>query len=68
MKILHDNGFTEDEIKHKKAIVYANTVRGMAAILSAVRQFGLTLDSIEHEVAVAKYFTALFIVPICSEN
>ncbi|VBB25949.1 unnamed protein product [Acanthocheilonema viteae] len=36
MQILHSNGFTEDEINERKAVVYNNTVTSMYAILKAM--------------------------------
>uniref|UniRef100_A0A915NDL8 G-protein alpha subunit n=1 Tax=Meloidogyne floridensis TaxID=298350 RepID=A0A915NDL8_9BILA len=36
MQILHSNGFTEEEINERKAVVYSNTVTSMAAILKAM--------------------------------
>uniref|UniRef100_A0A915N713 G-protein alpha subunit n=1 Tax=Meloidogyne javanica TaxID=6303 RepID=A0A915N713_MELJA len=36
MQILHSNGFTEEEINERKAVVYSNTVTSMAAILKVM--------------------------------
>ncbi|KIH64844.1 hypothetical protein ANCDUO_04842 [Ancylostoma duodenale] len=36
MQILHSNGFTEEEINEKKAIVYNNLVTSMCTILKAM--------------------------------
>jgi G-protein alpha subunit len=36
MQILHANGFTEEEIAERRAVVYSNTVTSMAAILKAM--------------------------------
>ncbi|VDN04883.1 unnamed protein product [Thelazia callipaeda] len=36
MQILHNNGFTEDEINERKAVVYNNTVTSMCAMLRAM--------------------------------
>ncbi|CAJ0950925.1 unnamed protein product, partial [Mesorhabditis belari] len=36
MQILHSNGFTEDEINEKKAIIFGNTVSSMCTILKAM--------------------------------
>lgn len=35
-RILHSNGFSEEEIAERKAVVYSNTVTSMAAILRAM--------------------------------
>ncbi|CAI2355442.1 unnamed protein product [Caenorhabditis sp. 36 PRJEB53466] len=36
MQILHSNGFTEEEVNEKRAIVYNNTVSAMCTILKAM--------------------------------
>ncbi|PAV61455.1 hypothetical protein WR25_11308 isoform B [Diploscapter pachys] len=36
MQILHSNGFTEEEVNEKRAIVYNNTVSSMCTILKAM--------------------------------
>ncbi|TKR69251.1 hypothetical protein L596_021433 [Steinernema carpocapsae] len=36
MQILHKNGFTEEEVNEKKAVVYNNIVTSMASILKAM--------------------------------
>lgn len=33
---MHSNGFTEEEIAERKAVIYSNTVTSMAAILKAM--------------------------------
>lgn len=35
-RILHSNGFTEEEVNEKRAIVYNNTVSAMCTILRAM--------------------------------
>lgn len=36
LRIAHANGFTEEEIAERKAVIYSNTVTSMAAILKAM--------------------------------
>lgn len=36
MQIAHANGFTEEEIAERKAVIYSNTVTSMSAILKAM--------------------------------
>jgi hypothetical protein len=38
MQILHSNGFTEEEVAERKAVVYSNTITSMSAILKAMDQ------------------------------
>ncbi|KAG9510965.1 E3 ubiquitin-protein ligase HECW2, partial [Fragariocoptes setiger] len=41
MKIIHDNGFTEDDLRQYKPVIYSNTVQSMAAILRAMTTLGI---------------------------
>ncbi|MCP9264692.1 Guanine nucleotide-binding protein subunit alpha [Dirofilaria immitis] len=60
MQILHSNGFTEDEINERKAVVYNNTVTSMYAILKAMDNVvHLSLENPEKEVLFE--FTTTFI-------
>ncbi|VDK51607.1 unnamed protein product, partial [Anisakis simplex] len=50
-RILHSNGFTEDEINERKAVVYNNTVTSIVAILRAMDNvLNIPLDDPEKEV------------------
>lgn len=51
-RILHSNGFTEEEIAERKSVVYSNTVTSMAAILKAMDNvLHVPLDDPEKEVS-----------------
>uniref|UniRef100_A0A914W015 Guanine nucleotide-binding protein alpha-1 subunit n=1 Tax=Plectus sambesii TaxID=2011161 RepID=A0A914W015_9BILA len=49
MKIIHDHGFTESEALQRKSMVYANVLQSMGAILSAMNDLKIYLDSKERE-------------------
>jgi hypothetical protein len=49
-RILHQNGFSEDEMLHRKAAIYSNTIQSMAAILSGMKLLNVMLEKSEHEV------------------
>jgi len=38
MKIIHENGYTEDDCKQYKAVVYSNTIQSIIAIVKAMKQ------------------------------
>ncbi|CAD5222644.1 unnamed protein product [Bursaphelenchus okinawaensis] len=45
MRILHDHGFSDDEMQKQKAVVYNNTVQSMATILRGLKQLNVTFDN-----------------------
>ncbi|KAK6016022.1 hypothetical protein OSTOST_18499 [Ostertagia ostertagi] len=51
-RILHSNGFTEEEINEKKSIVYNNVVTSMCTILKAMDNvLHIPLEDGEKEVS-----------------
>lgn len=53
MKILHDQGFSEEEIAQQKSVVYSNTTQNMAVILKAMNTLNVPFDDAEREVSGA---------------
>ena len=51
MKILHDQGFSEEEIAQQKSVVYSNTTQNMAVILKAMNTLNIPFDDAEREVS-----------------
>ncbi|KAI6228847.1 Guanine nucleotide-binding proteinalpha-3 subunit [Aphelenchoides fujianensis] len=51
MRILHDHGFSDEEMQKQKAVVYNNTVQAMAQILRGMQQLNITFEkpSLESE-------------------
>ncbi|KAI6171132.1 hypothetical protein M3Y97_01065800 [Aphelenchoides bicaudatus] len=45
MRILHDHGFSDEEMQKQKAVVYNNTVQAMAQILRGMQQLNITFDN-----------------------
>lgn len=41
MKIIHDNGFTRDECKQYRPVVYSNTIQSLAAIIKGMDVLGI---------------------------
>lgn len=41
MKIIHENGYTEDDCKQYKAVVYSNTIQSIIAIVKAMNQLNI---------------------------
>ncbi len=52
LRILHDNGFTNEEYLQQKAVVYANTIMGMVSMLEAMRKLEIPFEKPESEVHV----------------
>lgn len=53
MKIIHLNGFTEDERVSTKSIIYHNVVSSMKLLLTAAQELGITISP-EHQPAAEK--------------
>ena len=49
MKIIHERGFSEDECKQYKTIVYSNTIQSIRAILKAMEQLSLNFANPERQ-------------------
>ncbi|KAK6050671.1 g-protein alpha subunit, partial [Cooperia oncophora] len=49
MRILHNNGFTDDEILQQKRVVYNNTVTAMHQLIKAMQQYQIKYSSPERE-------------------
>lgn len=47
MKILHQDGFSEEERKSFRAVVYTNTVQSMVAIVKAMESLGISYEDEE---------------------
>ncbi|KAK6758445.1 hypothetical protein RB195_015954 [Necator americanus] len=50
LKILHANGYSEQEIQEKKFVVYMNIVQAMAALLDAMEVLGISFDNNSMEI------------------
>ena len=50
MKILHANGFNEEELYRQRAIAYTNIIHSMGILLKAMKEFDITFENIEREV------------------
>ncbi|KAI6181042.1 Guanine nucleotide-binding proteinalpha-3 subunit [Aphelenchoides besseyi] len=44
MRILHDHGFSDEEMQKQKAVVYNNTVQAMAQICRGMQQLNITFE------------------------
>nr|CDJ84056.1 Guanine nucleotide binding protein (G-protein) domain containing protein [Haemonchus contortus] len=50
LKILHANGYSEQEIQEKKFVVYMNIVQAMSALLEAKDTLGIPFDNSSMEI------------------
>ncbi|XP_013787454.2 guanine nucleotide-binding protein G(o) subunit alpha-like [Limulus polyphemus] len=49
MKIIHDSGFTQEDFRQYKPVVYSNTVQSIAAIIRAMPNLGISFGNNERE-------------------
>ncbi|PAV71982.1 hypothetical protein WR25_16668 [Diploscapter pachys] len=59
MKIIHDNGFTQDEAEEKRNVVYANTVQAMGALLDGMNKLKLIFSNKQCQEYAIKIRTTL---------
>lgn len=50
MKIINQNGYTQQELFSWRVIVYRNIVESAQALVQAIADFGMTLENADNEV------------------
>uniref|UniRef100_A0A8C7IIB6 Guanine nucleotide binding protein (G protein), alpha activating activity polypeptide O, a n=1 Tax=Oncorhynchus kisutch TaxID=8019 RepID=A0A8C7IIB6_ONCKI len=55
MKIIHEDGFSGDDVKQYKPVVYSNTIQSLAAIVRAMDTLGLEYGDKERKVWPGDY-------------
>ena len=51
-RILHSNGFSEEELLQQRSVVYSNTVHAMAELLRAMHMYKLPFMDPKREVTL----------------
>lgn len=51
-RIIHESGFTTEDFKQYRPVVYSNTIQSLVAILRAMPNLGISFGSNEREVSV----------------
>ena len=54
-RIIHDNGFTRDECKQYRPVVYSNTIQSLAAIIKGMDQLGINFANPARRVSACAY-------------
>ena len=52
MRILHDHGFSDEEMIKQRAVVYNNTIQGMATIMRGMTQLNIPFSNPALEVSL----------------
>ena len=50
MKIIHEAGFTSEDFKQYRPVVYSNTIQSLVAILRAMPNLGIVFANTDREV------------------
>lgn len=53
-RIIHEDGFSGDDVKQYKPVVYSNTIQSLAAIVRAMDTLGLEYGDKERKVSSLK--------------
>lgn len=51
MKIIHESGFTAEDFKQYRPVVYSNTIQSLVAILRAMPNLSIQYSNNEREVS-----------------
>lgn len=52
VRIIHEDGFSGDDVKQFKTVVYSNTIQSLAAILRAVETLGIEYGEKDRAVCI----------------
>jgi len=50
-RIIHESGFTPEDFKQYRPVVYSNTIQSLVAILRAMPNLGISFGNNEREVS-----------------
>lgn len=53
-RIIHESGFTPEDFKQYRPVVYSNTIQSLVAILRAMPTLGISFSTNEREVSLKK--------------
>ena len=56
-RIIHESGFTPEDFKQYRPVVYSNTIQSLVAILRAMPNLGISFGNNEREVSTCSYVT-----------
>lgn len=55
-RIIHEDGFSGDDVKQYKPVVYSNTIQSLAAILRAMDSLGIEFGDKDRKVSGNRWF------------
>ena len=63
-RIIHESGFTVEDFKQYRPVVYSNTIQSLVAILRAMPNLGIAFSDEDREVTSFSLINALVYVNI----
>jgi hypothetical protein len=61
-RIIHEDGFSGDDVKQYKPVVYSNTIQSLAAVLRAMDSLGIEYADKDRKVGTCSLHRAGFII------
>ena len=61
-RIIHESGFTSEDYKQYRPVVYSNTIQSLVAILRAMPTLGISFAGNDREVSINKQITKFIFV------
>jgi G-protein alpha subunit. len=58
-RIIHESGFTPEDFKQYRPVVYSNTIQSLVAILRAMPNLGISFGNNEREVSLDTVYTMI---------
>lgn len=59
-RIIHEDGFSGDDVKQYKPVVYSNTIQSLAAILRAMDSLGIEFGDKDRKVSLTFTYTSTY--------
>lgn len=63
-RIIHESGFTSEDFKQYRPVVYSNTIQSLVAILRAMPNLNISFGSNEREVSVERKLSLEILISI----
>ena len=64
-RIIHEQGYTQEECLSYKPIIYSNTIQSLMAIIKAMQQLNISFGDADRSVTINSFITRFAVRP-CS--
>lgn len=68
LRIIHEDGYSEDECKQYRAVVYSNTIQSIMAIIKAMANLKIDYEESARAVSISHLLTFKHNVVLCDHR